>query len=179
MALASLAALKESISIAVSDTASDALLSRILASSSAWFITQCNGRVFGVANYNEYIEAGRAGVVVLPQYPIVSISLVETDAVILVATPGSDTGYWYDAPSGIVRSYEIARGDYVHVTWSAGYAQVPADVRAAVIDLAASEYKRMPRIGIASSSAVGETTTFSPWAASDFVRKTIEAYRRP
>lgn len=178
MALASLAALKAYLSIDASNTASDVVLQRLLASADAWFRSQIGGRELEAANYHEHILCQRSGIVVLPYYPIISVTSVSVDGTAIVAAdPGSDTGYWLDTKAGFLRSNEIWINDYAAVTWRAGYEQIPADVTGAVIELAGTRFRDRSHLGVVSSGAVGESQTYTQWAASAYVLRTIDAYR--
>ena len=180
MALASLAALKAHLDIAADDTASDAVLRRLLDASGAWFCSQCGGRRFEAAAYAEYVQCRTTGVLLLPQYPVLEVAGVEVAGETLAAaTPVDSEGYWIDAATGALHSVSFTRDVYAHVVWSAGYTSIPTDIIASVIELAASRFRDRTRIGIASAGAVGETITYTQWAASDFVRKTISTYKLP
>ena len=93
-------------------------------------------------------------------FPILSVSSVMIDgvAVTQASTPVA-SGFLFDARRILLRGFAFTRGvQNVQVTYTAGYASIPLDLKQAAIETFALAYRQRAHIGEKSSSLGGQVT---------------------
>lgn len=142
--------------------ADDDLLIRLVADATSLIKTWLSRDVL-TATYTQRIDGKGNSEVVLANFPVTAVSVVKVnDMAISPSTGSTDAGYQFDDNSVSLRAYIFTRGKRnVIVTYTAGYATVPADLEQVCIDLCATKYRERDRIGLDSKSLAGETTQFA------------------
>lgn len=178
MALVTVSELKELLSIAHAED--DALLTTIVDAASKWFESQV-GRTITATDYVE-IQDGQGGTSIVPShYPVISIAtsgLVIDGTVVTLSTGYGVAGYYLSGDVIKLRSQYVTSGSgNVSISYRAGYATVPSDVKQAVLEIAALMYREKDRVGQQSRTGPDGSTVFY-YAPPARVVSTIEAYRR-
>ncbi len=97
----------------------------------------------------------------LPHYfPLIAVTGVSVDGVSLAqSTQPSLSGFVWDSRRILLRGFTFCRGvQNVQVSYTAGYAAVPLDLRQAAIEAFALAYRQRTHIGEKSSSMGGQVT---------------------
>jgi hypothetical protein len=108
--------------------------------------TQICGRMFEQATFTEILDGDGSNVIMLRNYPVVSITSINEDVsrAFDAATIIPATDYTFDAPAGIIKSdsYFVKWAQSIKVIYVAGYtaSQMPADLKIAVCKLIIAEY---------------------------------------
>jgi uncharacterized phiE125 gp8 family phage protein len=178
MALASLADIKAFLSIVHLDD--DDLLTRLVSSASTYFEQQ-TGRTISATDYVE-IQDGNGGRTIVPSnYPLISVvtsGIVINGTVIAVSTAYGVAGYYVAGNVIKLRDTWVSAGQgNVSISYRAGYAVTPEDVRQAVLEMTALMYREKDRVGTQSKTLGGEPVSYY-YAPPARVVATIEAYRR-
>lgn len=134
--LVTLEEVKIYLGIDLADTSQDSLLSMLISSADSLAKSYC-GRSFEVADYDVLLDGTGRDSLLLPEYPVQSVTVLEVD--------GMAISSFYIEPNGIiiVDSGRIPEGKRnVHVVYRAGYEPdaVPGDLKEAVFILVASRY---------------------------------------
>ena len=176
-ALTTLANVKTWLGITSSDD--DALLTSLIGSASA-FIEEWCGCSFSVVSESIKRDGHGGHRAVLPNYPVVAVASVSVDGVAITAAASfTAAGYRVDDMSVILNCYRFNRGlANVQITYSHGYASVPADVAQACIEMVALRYRERDRIGYQSKTLAGETITFMVSDMSQPIRAVLSQYKR-
>ena len=159
----------------VKESSYDALIGQLVTSMSEWFERE-TGRYFGPAKDIVEIVTGHGSPNVqvstniltltklemrwtLQSWMNIDLSLVEVDGNVIRRV---DLFNFLDAYQG------------VRVTYSGGYAAVPADVQQAVLEMVAKAFRQRIQVSSALPPS-GDTDTLPPWSGT--VRDTIKHYR--
>lgn len=170
MALTTIQKVKQALALD-SSMWSDDLLSWLITSVSTWFEGKC-GRTFSQGVYTETHAVPRD--CILPVHtPVTAISSIIVDGIPLAAED-------YQLDGDVIRLSTLVamwQGRKATVTYTAGYAQVPADVEQAVIEMVSLKFQERKRVGTASESASGYSQTFLPTITPRSVQEVIDIYR--
>jgi uncharacterized phiE125 gp8 family phage protein len=159
-------------------TTDDDLFARLVVAASKWFEQQTNRKIV-LAIYTDTFIGDGGSMVAARQYPLNTVTSVTVGTVTVpAAVAASDDGYRAVDNTIYLRGYCFTKGELVLVTYSAGYAQVPADIEQAVIELTADRYKYRQRQGKTSESAGGESASFTPSTVPASVTVVVDAYRK-
>lgn len=165
----------------ITDTTKDALLSALITAASA-AVEQYIGRIIQQQSYTALMDGNGAALLPLPQYPISAVSVVEINGVAVGAnSTWGDGGFAHDGDRSLYfpgegRVFPVGKRN-VKVTYTAGYASVPADLAQAVNELVLSDMKNRDHIGWQSKSLAGETITLDLRAMPPSAKSVIDAYR--
>lgn len=137
--------------LGITDTNSDAVLSALVANASAMIESFCN-RVFAQASYTETRNGNDNYRLFLAHGPVTAVSSVSIDGVAIApAASPVNAGFVFDdlmvyiRPGGYPCSF--TRGvQNVVISYTAGFATIPADVAQACVELVASKYAKRNRI---------------------------------
>lgn len=179
--LTTLPVVKAYLNIEPGVTAPDALLSRLITASSAWFETQIR-RTITATQYTEYFDGDGSDNLTPLHYPIIGVTSLHIDGEPVDAWSDSvDTGYAIVSDRieliDPVGTTVFTRGKRnVKLVYTANYSDVPADVAAAVIELVAWRFREKDRPGQTNQSSANTTVSFSQSSAPQSVRDTIEVY---
>jgi hypothetical protein len=94
------------------------------------------------------------------QFPIIAVTSVSIDGVPVQQSTGPTTaGFLWDARRILLRCFRFCRGvQNVQLSYTAGYASVPLDLKQAAIEAFALAYRQRVRIGEKSNSMSGQIT---------------------
>lgn len=176
--LASLSDVK--IYLGIADLNSDSLLSPLLEAASAWFCTEV-GRAILTASYTETLSGdGSTRAVLTRDWPVTAVASVTIDgAVIPEATTADVDGWVLDGEIVRLRGYQFTEGvKNVEITYTAGYATTPADVRQAVVEMTALKFRERLHVGTSSQTIAGQSATYLPAFVPRSVQDVIDAYRK-
>jgi hypothetical protein len=177
--LTTLANVKQDLTIG--ENANDTQLSRLITEFSAWFLNQINRGGLITASYTER-RNGQGGDSIVPGfYPVTAVSGVTVDGMPIPASPdGVASGFVFDELTiYMVGCYRFRRGrQNVQLSYTAGYATVPADVERAVIDQIIFTFRRLPKLGTVTQQMQGVTTAqFSQKDLAPGVMPVVQNYK--
>ena len=159
--------------LGITNTSDDALLAQLITGYSQ-FVTEYCSRDFVQTTYTDQIYDGSgSSVLVLRQYPILSISAISIDG---VAVPS--TSFSHNGRAVLLKTGQVFTSSYgnVSVSYQAGYSTIPTGLERAVIELIGQRYTEKDRIGHASKQLAGETVSFITAAMLNSVREALEMY---
>ncbi|MEP7299158.1 MAG: head-tail connector protein [Burkholderiales bacterium] len=162
----------------VTSTADDALLTRMIEAASA-FIETWLGRKILSANYVETRDGALGTRLITRNYPVTAVASVVSDGITIpLAASVSEHGYVFWPWGLALRGHGFTRGyGNVVISYTAGYASVPADIEQACCELVGLRYKERDRIGFVSKTLAGETVTFSTKDMSASIKTTLQGYK--
>jgi hypothetical protein len=137
------------------ETANDAQLSRLITEISTWFLNEANRGALVTATYTEN-RNGQGGDSILPAYfPVTAVSSIVVSGVTIAST-----GFVFDALAiYLTGCYRFIKGrQNVQLNYTAGFANIPADVERAVIDQVIFSFRRLPKLGTITQQMQGVTT---------------------
>lgn len=147
--LTDLATAKMAANLAVTTGDTDQILGTLITAISA-FVPGAISRNILSASYVETYQGNGTNQLLLRQRPVTAISLVEWQGIRLSqagdAFAGS-AGIWTDGRNACLVNYVFPQGAAVRISYTAGYASVPADISLAVAELVAEEYARRQHVG--------------------------------
>lgn len=164
----------------ITDNASDTVLARLITAVSAWFINQVNRGALLSADYTEQRNGKGGKTLTAKQYPITAISSLTIDGLTVPVSDGMLPGFVFDDFSVFLNGcYKFNRGfGNVSLTYTAGYATVPADVEQAVIAQVLFTFRQKTKLGTTSEQMNGITTvSFSQKDLAPGVQMTVENYK--
>lgn len=161
----------------VNATTDDALLRTMIIAYSAAARSFIN-RDITSASYSITRDGRGTSMMLLPQFPITAISSLSVDGrPILAQTAFGLPGYRFTDTALILDGFRFTRGfGNVGVSFTAGYASVPADIAQAVNEWIALRYKERDRIGYSSKSLAGETVSFITKSMPDSVKSILSQH---
>ena len=176
--LTTLSDLKAWLSIPVTSTTDDPMLSRLITAASKYIQSWLN-RTIASASYNETRDGTGGTRLMFANYPVTAVASLSIDGVTIPpSTSIGVSGYVWNSTSISLRGYTF-RSDYqnVAVSYTAGYATTPPELAQACIELIAMRYRERDRIGLSSKGLAGETTTFSIKDMPSSVQTILNNYR--
>ena len=147
--------------IGKTDMADDAVLQQLVTGYSQFVRSWCS-RDFNVQSYDLW-RSGRGNVIMItPQWPITAVSAVVVDGTSIPAQASWGAfGYRFTDRSVVLdggATFTMGASN-VHISYSAGYTSIPADVAQAVNELVALRYRLRDKLEWSSKSLAGETVT--------------------
>jgi uncharacterized phiE125 gp8 family phage protein len=188
--LTTLSAVKEFLDI--SGTGDDALLTNFIKRASALIEKYCR-RTFGVATYHQRLDGPGDTYLLLPQYPIVSVTEIKVGSIAIAAeSSDGDGGYFVsDANAGIIfypGGFPKGTGN-VQVTYQAGYdlpgdtatsaPDLPFDIEQACIELVAHWFEHRDAAGIRSEDEGSVKFVHFEGDIPDPIKSKLRRYRQP
>lgn len=160
-------------------TTDDDLLTTLIAAASAWIESRL-GRTIGVNAYSEIRDGHGGRRLTFGNAPATAVTSVTVNGQSIPASPTpGQPGYLFTATAITLNGWRFARGmSNVALSYSAGWASVPADIAQACIELVALRYRQMERVGLVSKGLAGETTAFTQADAPAAVLALLESYKR-
>ena len=164
--------------LGVSQDADDKLLDRLITAISTNVQSWMN-RNIALTGYVETRNGTGTATMLLRNAPVVAVTALAIAGVaVLPAASYTGTGYRVAGRKLILTTAVFPRGDAnVTVSYTAGFATVPADLEQAVLELVALRYKERDRIGFASKTLAGETVSFITKDMTESVRTLLMQYR--
>lgn len=141
----------------------DELLQSLVSSYSQWVRSWCN-RDFTINTYDLWRDGYGTRTIMVPQWPITAVNLIETDGRAIDASPSwGARGYRFSERSitldgGACFSFGMQN---IHINYTAGYAEVPFDITQAVNELVLLRYKLRTMVEWSSKSLAGETVSLN------------------
>lgn len=156
----------------------DLLLQRMIDAASATIEKYC-GRTFLQANYTESKDGSGQRRMTVRNIPVTAVaSVTVNDKPIPARQSATGQGFTFDEYGVKLTGYDFADGyDNVVISYTAGFAEVPADVDMACCELVSLRYKTLDRLGVSSKSLAGESISFNMGDFSDPVRRALDQYR--
>jgi len=189
-ALITLPEFKRYIGAKANDTSKDELLEDCINAASDMIIKHCN-RDFLAANYVEYVSGHGTSLLLLPQFPVNSVTEIK-----VVASDGSlenlfngddtisNTAFVEEAAITLRKGYCFPAGKRnIKVSFNAGYESIPPAVAKVCKEIAAMIYKESKdgedRLGVRSESkGVGATTSKSFYLTSEELLSRLDSFRK-
>lgn len=164
------------------DTGSDTLIASMVADYSQWIRSYTN-RDFDQRSYEIWRDGRDTTVMMVPQWPLASVSLVEVDGYAIPLAPKVG-GYGYRFTDRMVvldggaRFY--AGTANVHIAFTAGFAAIPGDISRACAELVALHFKmKGDNLNWTSKSLAGETVTLNTADMPKSVATILKQYQNP
>lgn len=163
--------------LGIAGSADDALIENLIDRVTNFVQKYCN-RKFTKSNYDEYYDGSGTGYLLLPNYPIDSVTLLEIDDI-----TKASTDYAIYTDSGMIR---LKNGQFtdgilnVHVTYTAGYANVPKDLEQACTEIVAMKYysRGTEKFGVtARSFGEGGTISYEKTLPAE-IKSVLDLYKR-
>lgn len=200
--LCALADVRAYLNLPTTDTSGDPVISSLVTNMSAWLESQV-GRPLSQQTYTNEPHSGDGNYsLLLNNGPVVSVSSLTIDGNTVNQRDQNTEGWvvqgdrlWLSGPAGstgfISGPFWVAtsptRMTYLRftignaniaVTYTAGFAVIPGDIKQAVIELAAETYQRRMRLGLLGrTDPQGGSTSFAPLAVTPTVQAVIDNYR--
>lgn len=162
MALCTLTDVKQYLGINTTNTDEDALINTFIDGVSALFESYCN-RKFDDNYYTDVYSGHNNTKLYVRQYPITTVSGVYVNDVII-----DDVDYYVGSNNiELLTGYFSAGRNNIKINYTAGYVNIPDDLRLACMDEVVRRYKRKDRLDVSAISMLGESLTvfsddFSP-----------------
>lgn len=157
------------------------LLLALCAAAEAFVLAQISMKTFDVTSVAETYNGNGASIMILDRRPIVDITEVMIDGkVIPAAASWNSNGWLTDLKALYLRGWRFTPSvQNVRVTYTAGYAVVPEDLKRAAIDIVAEKYARRTRQGVTSKSIGSESITYGQNDVTPYARQVFGQYKRP
>lgn len=166
--------------LGITTNASDAVLSALITAASAYVVSYC-GRDFGSASATESYDGTGNTRQMLRRVPVTAVSSVVVNGQTLNAVSWPQWGYTFDE-YGLIAMGDcnyFPRGTRnVTVTYTAGYATVPADLSQAVNEMVADKFKRRDNIGISARQIAQETISYTSGDVPKSALSVLNVYQR-
>lgn len=182
MALATIDQLKEYVGN-IADDKDDALLTRLVNAASNVITSYC-GRSFESTTYtSEMYDGTGTSVLTLKNFPIISLaSVLESGSSLTTGTdPATGVDVIIYADTGqLVRPYYrwLEWRAWYSVTYTAGYATVPASIVQACLDIAALMLREKEHVGLAQKTSGTQTVTYVRTLPQQ-IQRALDAYTDP
>ena len=172
--LTNLANVRSYLGIDVTNTGSDAELTRLIGTVSA-LIRNLVNRDITTEAYVDKLNGTGSDSIMVPNYPITSISSIVISGVTIAVA-----NYTYDKGQIILlNGLTFPKGRLnIVVSYSAGYATIPYDIEQVCIEIVAKKFKQRDRIGLSSKGLAGETTSFDLQDMRSEVRSLLSSYMK-
>jgi len=159
-------------------TSDDTLLAALITAASGFARTYCS-RDFSQTDYDESYDGLGGRKLPLRHTPIIAVTSLTINGQPI--PPGSVPGVpgWLNTPTMIVlNGYVFRRGMLnVQVAYTAGYAEIPAELAQACVEMVGFRYREMGRIGMSSKSMGGETTSYQVKDVPISARTMLDQYK--
>lgn len=163
----------------IATTADDAMLQSLVTAYSQWVRSVCS-RDFTADNYEIWRDGRNSRSMLLPQYPVLNVSVVEVDGKSIAPQSAfGQPGFRFTDTQLILDGYCFTWGSQnVHIFFSAGYLTVPADIAQAVNELVGLRYALRDKQGWNSKSLAGEVVSLSTRDMPASVATILNQYSR-
>lgn len=163
-----------------STNAVDALINQLLISESAFIDNELNVPI-SQGTYTETYD-GEGGSLIAPRcFPITAVTGVSVDGVVQTLWDQANPtlpGFSFNRRFITGKGLKFTEGfQNVTISYTAGFAVVPDDIKQACIELVAYRLEERKRLGKASQTLNGETITFTDLATPPVVMARIQSYK--
>ena len=162
----------------ITSTDHDAVLTRLISAASNYIQSWLNRDLFA-ADCTERFDGTGTAMLVLPNYPVQSVTSVKVNGVVVPAGTDSSDGYFYNTDGIKLRGYRFERGvSNVLVSYRGGFESIPAELEQATIELVSLRHKERERIGIVSKGLAGETITYTQRDFTASIKTVLSQFKR-
>jgi hypothetical protein len=146
---------------------------------SVW-IEQWLSRSIESANYIETLNGSGKEVIFLVNFPITAVASVVVNGIPTPArTAFGGAGYTFDNDAIYLDGFCFTKGrQNIQLSYTAGFAAVPADLELAAKKLVGMSYRERDRIGQSSKGLAGEQTNFIIKDLPSDVQNILYSYKR-
>lgn len=157
----------------------EALLAQLITAASGFIASWC-GCGFVSQSYSETRDGSGGRRMPFGYTPVSAVTGLAIDGIAVAPGDANATpGYYFTPTMLYLNGFVFARGlGNVALSYTAGYATVPAEVAEACNELVAFRYRELERIGMSSKGLAGETTAFVVRDMPPSVATLLETYRR-
>lgn len=157
----------------------EALLGRLITAASGFIQTWC-GRQFASQAWTETRDGHGGTRMAFLNTPVTAVTgLVVSGEAIPAGDAWQTPGFYFSPTMLYLNGHRFRRGaGNVAIATTAGYATTPLEVEQACIELVGFKYRALDRIGLASKSLAGETTSFVLADLPAEVAAALALYRR-
>ncbi len=154
-------------------------LLQTLITAASTFIQSILGYNIAPASYTETRNGHGRLSMALRYRPIISVESLTIGTIAQVPSPGyGQTGYSFDANRLYLTNGNFHFGQRnINVTYTAGYATTPADLKQACVELVALKYALRQKAGLVSESAMQQVTAYSQRDMPASVATAIQPYK--
>lgn len=161
--------------------ASDALLAQLITAASSFVQDSILQRTLAATAYVENYRGTGADTMLVRQFPIVSVaSIAFSGRTITAAAAGNppSNGFMFDGQELWLPGDRFPYREIVTVSYTAGYAAIPAVIAQAANELVGEAFKRRDRIGQSTKSLGGnETVSFDMKDMNATTKKALLAFQ--
>lgn len=170
---------KAFLDIPAGTTTNDALLQTLVTNASSFVNNMVNRNLLS-ASYTETRNGVGGDRLPFREYPVTAVASVAIDGrAIQPSTSPEGFGYVFDDTMLYLRCGIFPRGvQNVVIQYTAGYANTPADISQACVEIVAAKYKRRTDIHISGKSINGESVTFNQLDLPKSAASTLSNYAR-
>lgn len=162
----------------LSSSNSDTLLADMINSASA-YIDNWTNRTFSTVSKTVSFNGNGSNIQMLRDYPIVSVSSVVVDGKSYIPSDGKSIGYVLDDYAIYLIGDKFNKGFVnVSITYTSGFASVPADIKQVAIELVAYKFKESERVGISTKTMAGEVISYDLKDIKEHVKNILNNYNR-
>lgn len=178
VSLVGLAAVKDYLGIAADDTTADALLADMIVSASETVSGYIDHRVLSHAA-SEVRDGTGSNRMMFGQWPVTAVQTVKVEGIAIAAQASiGQPGYRFTPTMLVLDGYRFTRGPAnVELAYTAGWAEVPADIAQATLEVVALMYRRRDHIDVSSKSLAGETVSYITAEIPPSAKQALENYR--
>lgn len=167
--------------IGVPNDANDTLFAQLITAASDFIQESVLQRTLAVSAYVENYRGTGADTMLVRQFPIVSVaSIAFCGRTITAAAAGNPplNGFMFDGQELWLPGDRFPYREIVTVSYSAGYATIPAAIVQAANELVGEAFKRRDRIGQTSKNVGGqEVVSFSTEAMNKTTKMALMAFQ--
>jgi hypothetical protein len=176
--LVGLAQVKTFLGIAPDDLSADDLLTDMILRGSEAVCGFLNHRVLS-HDASEERDGTGSNRMMFGQWPVTAVQTVRVNGIAIAAQAGiGQPGYRFTPTMLVLDGYRFTRGwANVELAYTAGWAEVPADIAQAVIEVVALMYRRRDHIDVSSKSLAGETVSYITAEIPPSAKQALENYR--
>jgi hypothetical protein len=160
--------------LGITNNAADAKLSKLITGCSAWIKSFLNRDILQ-ANYTETLDGTGTPRLILANYPVTALTQILADGIDVTAKVICDGRRKITLTDGSVFRRDVAN---VTIRYTAGYAEVPADIEHTACRLVAWGYTESSRIQQNSKSMGGEVVSFSMASAPNWAKENLQNWRK-
>lgn len=170
--------LKEFLGMEIREVEHDSLLNLLITKFSQVICTYCR-QEFVKAEYTETYDGDGESNLLLDHLPVVSVSSLKIDTIVTAADK-----YAIRKPEGEIKLIDgsVFTKDFenVEITYEAGYASVPEDVKYVCLDMCARKFKMIDsgRLGMTSQSFGDQSVSYLNKDLTDDLKSMLDHFRR-
>jgi hypothetical protein len=164
--------------LSITGSTDDTLLQTLVTNASAFVNNYINRNLLS-ADYVETRNGLGSDRIAFRQYPVSAVaSLVVDGCTILPPVSPHGFGYLFDDTMLYLRNGFFPRGvQNVVISYTAGFAVVPADVSQATVEIVATKYKRRTDLHVSGKTLNGETISFTMADVPASAKVTLNSYQ--